>query len=786
MKGLETQVTERFKFFLKNARRLSYLALGLFLVLGAIAAASLTRLSTAYSVKQFLPHDHPLMLADDKLKDRFQLPEVEPYFALITLSAQDSGDFLEPRRIEALKSVTEKVSRDDNVLYAISIATVEGASSSKEGLTVGRLLQLTPQEKWRERILTDPILTPKLLTKDARTVVVAVGLNPDMPQTANRQTMDLSREQIQSAFPNAQVRLGGVPAVQTEMSAVLGKELRNFLGLSLLASVFTLLLFFRSFSSVIIPMLLLMLANFVSLGWMVWFGISFTVLSSTLPVLVALTVVSMSAHTMLRYASDWELAKRSYHNPNPIRVLFESYRGLFLPNFLTAITTGIGFFAIGLAKTPLIRQYGITVGVSIFICWAVVASALLPLLVVFPIPKVRTWTEARATWALWVVEQRRWVIAGVLSLAAFCLFLGKDLNWSSKLFDDLPKGYEARSTTEFVGEHLGGMVPLDLTIEKDEENAWNDPEALRTLDKLAVQWRMHKDVGSVVGPQDLLRAAGKVQGRDLASTRQEAAEYSFLYSFSDNNPLKNFVTADGRAARVNLRLRDIPGDEMEKVVAGILMDTKNAFPNWKVNAGGMSTTVHELNNELCKELIFGFWQAILAITIVLAFVFRSIRWAVAAAIPNLMPVVILLGALSIGGTPIKPGIALIFSIALGISFDNTVYLLGRLRLLRDRSETGRICVAKAWWQEANLCFFSSLALTAGFCVFLASFFAINQQFGAYMVIALLGAMLGDLVFMPAMLAAFPWMVKDKKAGVVVQLVKELNPSQEEDSDKAVV
>jgi hypothetical protein len=95
-------------------------------------------------------------------------------------------------------------------------------------------------------------------------------------------------------------------------------------------------------------------------------------------------------------------------------------------------------------------------------------------------------------------------------------------------------------------------------------------------------------------------------------------------------------------------------------------------------------------------------------------------------------------------------------------------------------------VAKAWWQEANLCFFSSLALTAGFCVFLASFFAINQQFGAYMVIALLGAMLGDLVFMPAMLAAFPWMVKDKKAGVVVQLVKELNPSQEEDSDKAVV
>ncbi|RZA00359.1 MAG: hypothetical protein EOP11_18405, partial [Proteobacteria bacterium] len=256
-----------------------------------------------------------------------------------------------------------------------------------------------------------------------------------------------------------------------------------------------------------------------------------------------------------------------------------------------------------------------------------------------------------------------------------------------------------------------------------------------------------------------------------ASTRQEAAEYTFLYSFAAENPLKRFVTADGRAARINIRMRDLPSGVLEAAVANLEHQTADAFPGWKVSSGGMATTVHTLNRELCHELIFGFWQALIAISVVLGLVFRSWRWAIAAAIPNLMPAFVLLGALSLGGTPIKPGIALIFSIALGISFDNTVYLLGRLKFLRDRSADKRISVAKAWYQEANLCFFSSLALTSGFLVFLASFFALNQQFGAYMVIALLGAMLGDLVFMPAMLAACPWLVKNREGGSVKQFVR---------------
>ena len=752
------------------------------MALSGVSALSLSKLRTEYSMRQFLPPHHALIESDNRIKARFQLPEIEPFFALVTLEDRLPGTWLEGSRATKLRVITEGFKSLEKVTGAVSIGNVEGATSSKEGITVGRLLELTPEDQWKERILSDPILTPALLTPDARTAVVAVWIEPGTSTERNGAIQAEVRHQLTENFPGTRVALGGIPAVQTEMNKILGKELGNFLILSLIASLCTLLLFFRSVSSVFVPLILMVLANVICLAWMAWAGVAFTVLSSTLPVLVALTVVSMSTHTMLRYAADWELAKRITDNPNPLRVLLRSYHGLLGPNTLTAITTAIGFFALAYGDIPLIRQYGITVGISIFVCWFVVIGALLPLLALFPVPVARNWTEKRARWAVWVTVYNKQVLFAMGVFCAFMLWEGKDLNWSARLFDDLPAGHEARATTEFVDQKLGGMIPLDIVVEKDEENAWNDPTALQRLDQFARQLRANPNVGSVIGPQDFIRAAGRVQGRDLASTRQEAAEYGFLYSLGEENVYNRFVTVDGRAARLNLRLHDIPGDKMKKFVAEVKAETEALFPGWKVTPAGMATTVHELNNELSIELIYGFWQALIAISLVLICVFRSVRWTIAAALPNLVPVIVLLGAMSLFGTAVKPGIALIFSIALGVSFDNTVYLLGRLRLLRDRSSSGEINVMKAWYQEGNLCLFSSFSLATGFLVFLASYFTLNQQFGFYMVMAILGGMLGDLVLLPAMLAAFPGMVKDRQvaSGIVVELQQPLPESIEDE------
>src|SRR5688572_13825218 len=124
-------------FFYRHPRKIASVMLGLFLVLGVISALSLSKLRTEYNMKQFLPPNHPLMMADDKVKARFQLPELEPVFALVTLPP-DRGHWLEKKNADELQKVTNNFAGKDGVSFSVSIANVEGASSTKEGLTVGR------------------------------------------------------------------------------------------------------------------------------------------------------------------------------------------------------------------------------------------------------------------------------------------------------------------------------------------------------------------------------------------------------------------------------------------------------------------------------------------------------------------------------------------------------------------------------------------------------------------------------------------------------------------------
>jgi predicted RND superfamily exporter protein len=228
-----------------------------------------------------------------------------------------------------------------------------------------------------------------------------------------------------------------------------------------------------------------------------------------------------------------------------------------------------------------------------------------------------------------------------------------------------------------------------------------------------------------------------------------------------------FLTSDGSQTRVSVRVRDIPGNKMKTLVDTLRYDTEAAFPGMDVQTVGMAANVHIINDQLCRDLIYGFWQAIFLISLVLLFIFRSVKWTLVAMLPNLISPITLMGVMAITNTAIKPGIALIFSIALGIAYNNTVYLLGRVRLLKQKSESrgdsgNHLQVIKAWYQEGNPCVFSTLALVGGFAIFMASYFELNRVFGAYMLLSIVAGMLGDLIFLPALLSWFPRMLESGK------------------------
>jgi uncharacterized protein len=740
------------KDFHKYAKFLASFSLFVAAITVVVGLKSLHLLKTEYSVMQFLPAHHPALQMDEDVRKLFHLEDKPVFIGLLNLHNEEKESWLIPGRIERLAKLTKTVSDIESVQVALSVANVVGAASEGDELSVGELTRLVPQKDWAKRILKDPLLTPNLISADARTVLLFVQLKgadvTDM--VAIEQTMN---KLLAETFPEANTSVGGVPAIQTDLGLLLNKELINFLLLTILACALTLLLIFRTYSTIWIPLILTLYCNLMVFTMMAWSGIPFTVLSATLPILVFIDVMTISCHILLRYNEE---SARPKANETRLLLILRTIRRIWLPNALGSLTTSVGFLTLLFSDVPLIRSYGTAVAVSILMSSLLTTIGIIPLLLLLPSPAPREWVHRPARWALWILANRKMIVGSTLALAFVFAFIGRHLDWTGRLFDDLPKDQAARISTEKIDATMGGVVPLEVVIRLPEGHDWVEPVEVAKLDHLVTDLRALEGIGTTQSLPDYFRASSIQKAAGIPATRAEIAEIYFLYTMSTDNPLTQFVTNDNRSARIEMKIHDLPGNQVQALLAQITKQVSATFPESAVQIGGMGAVVHTIHDEISSELIFGFWQALILIVGLLMFVFRSVRWALVAALPNLVPPVMLLGYLSLTHTPIKPGVAIIFSIALGLAFTNTVYILSRLKELRKRN--GRFPISKTFYLESNPCLVSTLVVMVGFSVFLGSYFELNRTFGACMLVSIAAGILGDLIFLPALLKMAPWLL----------------------------
>jgi predicted RND superfamily exporter protein len=752
----------------RHERIVSILALILILALASGAVRWMTRLESNYSISQFFPPQHPLLEVDTDIRRQFFLDQNPPLLVILDLDVNASSDWLATQRLQTLARASEELRKVEGIKSVLSLGVVSVASQGSENLEVGSLLSIANETERRMRVANDRLLSPTLVSENVRRTVMAVSLNADLSVERMREIGKEVKAQLSANFQDSKIEIGGVPAIQSHFSELLKSEMVRFMGLALLACALVLWTVFSSRSSLLIPLVAIVLANTLVLGFMAIAGFSMTVLAVTIPILISVTVLSLCIHTSLRFAEE------ASHSAGkmPLRIpafgelsrkaslILRTLRAIFLPNLLTSLTNCFGFATLLVTDVPVIRDFGIAVAISDMISWLTATVLMVPLMMLMPLPRVRPWVSREAGWTSFVFTRRRSIIATVAIGCVALALIGQNLHWTARLFDDLPLKQEARRATEAIDQALGGTIPYEIVVKREGvQEPWNDPGALSILDNLISQMRVIPNVGSAVGLPDLMRFALGGGAVKLPKSRSAVAENWFLISMAEDSPLKKYLTADGSTMRIGLRLRDAAGNRLEEVMQRLAHMTQAVFPDAKVSTAGMATTVHRLNNNLSTSLMQGFWHALAAISILLLLVFRSWRWTVLAVLPNLVPAAVLIGVLSLAKTPIKPGVALVFSIALGIAFNNTVYLLQRLRSLMKNSGSGPVKeIERTLRLEGNPCLVASVCLLAGFGIFLVSEFGINQTFGAYMLISLFFGLIGDLAFLPALIRTFPWIL----------------------------
>lgn len=721
------------------------------------SAWQVLKLRTEYSVDQFYPKTHALLNHHEEIRKQFRLHEEQPYLFVLSYPREES--WIEPGKVERLKKLTTRLEELHGVARVISLTHVEGASQEREELVIGSLFDRVPPQNWKKAVTDNALLFPLLVTKDFRSTLIMV--ESALKSRTDMETLekDMNKE-IFRIFPDAELSSGGVPLLQAKLSGIIQKELLLFLLYSGIAFAAVFLLLFSHLSSVVVAFLILALTNTFGLALMAALSIPMNAILVTLPVIVSVSIMSLLIHTL----HLWSSKNAPPDGDVRLQMAWATMKELALPNALGILTTAIGFVALSPSPIPLISQYGMTVAIVLSVV-SVYAQLLMLLFLPLVSPKMRGIFEGPSRWALVPLKKPKLV----LTITAIIFLLGirdvTGLNFSLRLFDDLPENDSLRKTTDWIDTSFGGILSYEIRAEAQTENFWKDPVNLRKLEE------MGRKIREISGARTAVSVADFFQG-NIPHDQNSVAESFFLFSMAEKNPLNSFLTEDAKVTRIGIRLSDLPSHEVTSVKTEIMTLARGTFPTVNFLEGGMANYAHDLNQEVARALIFDFWQPLLFIGFFLIFIFRSFRWAVIACLPNLIPPAVLISALTLTDISVKPGIALIFSIALGFAFNNTLYVLSRMRLLKESKNP----LEEALLAEGTPCFLESLVMFTGFSLFLFSEFDMNQNFGGFMLLSIMAGFFADLYFLPAFLRVFPRALKSPQvanpvtAGIAVLLL----------------
>lgn len=695
------------------------------------------KLRTEYSVDQFYPNAHPLLHHHDEIRKEFRLHEEQPYLYVVTYPREES--WVEPGKIERLKKLSARLEEKDGVADVISLTQVEGASQERDDLIIGNIFDRVAPQNWKKAVMENSLLYPLLVSEDFRSTLIMVESSSKNRTQMEKLEKDV-RAEIKEIFHDASVSSAGVPLLQSRLSDIIQNELLLFLLYT--AGAFCLIFYFLfgHINAVLSALVILGITNIFALALMSAFGIPMNAILVTLPVIVSVSIMSLLIHTLHLWS---EKNPKSLSGEERLLASWETMKDLALPNALGILTTAAGFLALYPSPIPLISEYGWTVALVLSLV-SIVAQILMLLFLPLISSKLRACFSGPAEWSLIPIQYPKTIMV----ITGFIFLLGirhvGDLNFSLRLFNDLPENDEVRLTTEKIDRSFGGIVSYELKARATDESFWKNPENLLRLQEFG------KSIRKIPGARTAVSIADFFQGK-VPGEQSGVAETFFLFSMAEKNPLSSFLTEDARSTRIAIRLSDLQSHEVTNTKSMIMTHARNAFPELLFTEGGMANYAHDLNQEVARSLIFDFWQPVLVIGLFLILIFRSIRWAVIACLPNFIPPAILISVLSLLDVSVKPGIALIFSIALGFAFNNTLYVLSRLRTLRNVESP----LEKALLLEANPCLLESLVMFTGFSIFLTSEFDMNQNFGGFMLLSIVAGFFADLCFLPAFLKLFP-------------------------------
>ena len=557
--------------------------------------------------------------------------------------------------------------------------------------------------------------------------------------------------------------VSGLPYIRANSTSKVMDEIKLFILLAGLITATILLIFFRSFKAMMFSMVVVLTGVVWAVGVISLLGFKITLLTGLIPPLIIVIGIPNCIFLLNKYHSEYK------NHGNQIKALSRVIQKVGNAIFLTNFTTSLGFATFIFTSSRILIEFGIVTSISIM-CMFVLSIFLIPIIFSFQKPpKERHTKHLENRWMgfainrlVQVVLQHRKVVYIIAVVIIGLSFYGMTrIETTGSISDDIPRNDQVFLDLKFFETHFNGVIPFEILIDtKKKGKVWN-LSTLRRIDRLQDSLmtfeQFSKPVSIVEGVKFSMQAF--YNGKESRYKLYNNQEKSFLASYltkaeDDQSLLSNYVDSNKQVTRITTQMKDVGTIEMDELITAVRPKIDSIFPpkKYDVTLTGTSIVFIEGTKYLVRNLIVSLFLAVVVISLIMVFLFSSARMVLVSLIPNLFPLIVTAGAMGYFGIPIKPSTILIFSIAFGISVDDTIHYLAKYRQeLKHHKLNLKEAVILALKETGISMIYTSIVLFFGFGVFTASDFGGTVALGLLVSFTLLVAMLANLILLPSML-----------------------------------
>ena len=753
-------------------------------------------------------------------------------FLVITYSPKK--DMMSDEVLADLKALSDELSKLDRIHSIDNILNVPLLNSPR--VEIGKLATdirtlETPgvnRELAREEFLKSPIYKNLLMSPDGKTTIIRVNfkrnqkyfdfLNKRNELRAKIKTKDFtSNDEVlfnkaQEEFrnyhasvldkedkviqavryimdrhrDNAEMFLGGVPMITTDMIGFIEHDLKTF-GLGVIIFIILMLsLFFKKLRWVVLPVGCCLITTAVVVGFLGLMDWRVTVISSNFISILLIITISLIIHLIVRY-QDLNQSKPGQDQKQLVR---QTVGFMVLPCFYTSITTIVAFCSLLVSGIRPVIDFGwtMTIGISLafvlnFIFFPAALVLLSPEISRSGKDKTRIFTLAIATF---IKRHQKIILCGSFLLAVVSIIGISKLEVENRFIDHFKSNTEIYKGMQVIDRKLGGTTPLNIVMNPDqkyfdylkeaeqnkeedfddpfadegdeaEKNFWFNSNMLDRVEKIHDYLEGLPEVGKVQSISTLIKVFTQLdKGRkpddyDLVLIRKLMPE-----NVKDSlvNP---YLSEDANQIHINMRLIESDpnlrrSDLIEKIRKHLVEELK--FAPETIKFTGMVVLYNNMLQSLYRSQILTIGVVVFAIMVMFMILFRSFSLALIGIITNLLAAGTVLSLMGWLGIPLDMMTITIAAITVGIAVDNTIHYIHRFQKEFKVDQNYLMTMDRCHGSIGKAMYYTSVTITLGFSILALSDFMPTIYFGLLTGAAMVIALLGALTLLPLLIVVF--------------------------------